>query len=85
MSGSAKFDERDPFTQVAFRAVAITAALVFVVALVLQWMRPELTVVLFVPIAAALFIGALGSRWKSCTDGTSPESYGLRPLLCCCL
>jgi hypothetical protein len=60
VSDFAKLDERDPFIQLVFKSVAIATSTVFVVALAIVWIRPELLAPLIVPISAALFVGALG-------------------------
>jgi uncharacterized membrane protein len=60
MSDFANVDERGPFVQFIFKSVAVTVALVFALALALEWIRPELRASLFVPIGLATFIGAIG-------------------------
>lgn len=56
---SSHFDERDAFVQLIFKSVAVTVALTFVVAALIDFARTDLAKSLFVPIGCALFLGTL--------------------------
>ena len=53
-------DERAPFVQLIFKSVAVSLVLEFCISVAITFIKPELTAPLFVPMAAALFLGVLG-------------------------
>src|SRR3954451_24823769 len=59
---SFKLDERDPFVQLVFRAAAVTVALTFVVAVLIDFFKSDLRTPLFVPVGCALFLGTLALK-----------------------